>query len=81
MTEDKHYNLSYTGLVGTTEEGKALIEIAKKYKDSGVTLQDELGTGDYTQFSIHLNANAETAYETISAFETDVKKKVKELGD
>lgn len=81
MTEDKHYNLSYTGLVGTTEEGKALIEIAKKYEDSGVTLQDELGTGDYTQFSIHLNANAETAYETINAFETDVKKKAKELGD
>lgn len=81
MTEKKHYNLSYTSMSGYSESGQALIEIAKKYKDAGVSLLDETGTGDYSQFSIHLDADAQSAYETIHAFETDVRNKAKELGD
>ena len=81
MTKNKHYNLSYTGMVGTTDEGKGLLEIAEKYKDAGITVNDELGTGDYSQFSIHLSANAEDAYDTINKFETDVRNKAKELGN
>lgn len=81
MTEKEHYNLSYTSMSGYSERGQALIEIAKKYKDAGVSLLDETGTGDYSQFSIHLDADAQSAYETIHAFETDVRNKAKELGD
>ena len=44
-------------------------------------MNDELGTGDYSQFSIHLSANAEDAYDTINKFETDVRNKAKELGN
>lgn len=81
MSGKEHYNLSYTGMVGTTDEGKGLLEIAEKYKDAGITVRDELGTGDYAQFSIHLSANAEDAYDTINKFETDVRNKAKELGN
>lgn len=81
MTKDRHYNLSYTGLIGNTEKGEALKEIAEKYKEQGMTLLDEYGDGTYLQFSIHLNADAQSAYETINAFENDLRDKAKELGD
>ena len=79
--EDRHYNLSYTGLVGNTEKGEALKEIVEKYKEQGMTLLDEYGDGTYLQFSIHLNADAQSAYETINAFENDLRDKAKELGN
>lgn len=81
MTKDRHYNLSYTGLIGNTEKGKAIKELAEKYKEQGITLLDEYGDGTYLQFSIHLNADAQSAYDTINAFENDLRDKAKELGD
>ena len=39
------------------------------------------GQRDYSQFSIHLSADAEDAYDTINKFETDVRNKAKELGN
>lgn len=81
MTKDRHYNLSYTGLIGNTEKGKAIKELAEKYKEQGITLLDEYGDGTYLQFSIHLDADAQSAYETINAFENDLRDKAKELGD
>ncbi|MDE6846136.1 MAG: phage tail tape measure protein [Lachnospiraceae bacterium] len=79
MTKDRHYNLSYTGMVSTTDKGSALKEIAEKYKDQGVSILDE-GDGGVT-FSVHLNADAQSAYDTINAFETDLRNKAIELGD
>ncbi len=81
MMKDRHYNLSYTGLTGNSEKGKALKEIAEKYKEQGMALLDEYGDGTYLQFSVHLNADAQSAYETINAFENDLRDKAKELGD
>ena len=81
MTKERHYNLSYTGLVGNTDKGEALKEIAEKYKGQGITLLDEYGDGSYLQFSIHLDADAQSAYETINAFENDLRDKAKELGN
>ncbi len=81
MTKDRHYNLSLTGMSAYTDKGAALKEIAEKYREQGVTLLDELGDGSYAQFSIHLNADAQSAYDTINAFENDLRNKAKELGD
>lgn len=81
MTDEKHYNLSYTGNSAFTDEGKALKEVAEQFKDSGIMLLDELGTGDYSQFSVHLTADVQSAYETINAFESALREKAEELGN
>ena len=77
MTKDRHYNLSYTGMSAYTDEGAALKEIAEKYEENGISVLEDIdGT-----FSIHLNADAQSAYNTINAFENDLRDKAKELGD
>ncbi len=78
MTDDNHYNLSYTGMISESDEGKILKEIAEKYKEQGVRLSEEL---DGAQFSIHLDADPQSAYKTIQSFENDVRDKARELGD
>lgn len=78
MTSKDHYNLSYTGIVSESDEGKILKEIAEKYKEQGVRLSEET---DGAQFSIHLDADPKSAYDTIQAFENDVRDKARELGD
>lgn len=80
MTKDRHYNLSLTGISAYTDEGAALKEIAEKYKEQGVTLLDET-YGSGSMFSVHLNADAQSAYDTINAFENDLRDKAKELGN
>ena len=57
---------------------RALKEIAEKYKEQGVRLSEEI---DGAQFSIHLDADPKSAYDTIQAFENDVRDKARELGD
>ena len=79
MEGENHYNLSLTGEILNSDRGKILKEIADSYSDRGVTLLDELGDGSYSQFSIHLNADAEDAYTTISDFMNDVRQKAIEL--
>ena len=78
MAERRHYNLSYTGVTSATDKGSALKEIAEKYEEQGVKiLPEENGAA----FSVHLNADAQSAYDTINSFETDIRKKARELGD
>lgn len=77
MTEQRNYALSYGELSSYTEKGMALREIAEKYADRGMYLNDM----DDGQFSIHLEADAQSAYDTINAFESDLREKAKELGD
>ncbi|MDE7015954.1 MAG: hypothetical protein K2P65_00060, partial [Lachnospiraceae bacterium] len=81
MTKERHYNLAYTGLSSYTDKGKAIMEIAQKYEEQGITLLDEYGDGSYLQFSVHLNADAQSAYKTINAFENDLRERARELGD
>lgn len=79
MTKQAHYTLSDTGIVSSSDEGRILKEIAEKYADQGVRILDEMGDG--STFSIHLEADAQSAYDTINAFEGDIRDKAKELGD
>lgn len=81
MTKERHYNLSPVGMSAFTKEGEALKEIAEQFKDQGVTLLDELGDGTYNQFSVHLNTDAQSAYDTINEFENVVREKAEELGN
>lgn len=77
MTKERHYNLSGVGISQYSETGSALRDIAEQYKDQGISLLDnEDGT-----YSIHLNADASSAYDTINSFENDLRDKAKELGD
>ena len=78
MTNDNHYNLSYTGISSASDEGQALREIAERYAEQGVEILEGDAGGT---FSIHLYADAESAYDTINDFESDVREKAKELGD
>lgn len=79
MTRERHYNLSYTGVSSATGKGKALMEVAEKYAGQGVTALDE--SGDGSTFSLHLKSDAQSAYDTINAFASDLRAKAKELGD
>lgn len=76
MEEEKHYNLSYSGLSEYTDEGKVLKDLADAYKDSGV----ELLTDENGLFSIHLTADATDAYKVINSFESDLRAAVKGMG-
>ncbi len=79
MTSKKHYNLSYTGISSYTEKGNALKQVVEKYAEQGMTQLDE--SGDGSLFSVHLYADAQSAYDTINAFESELRDKAKELGD
>ena len=81
MTKERHYNLSPVNISAFTKEGEALKEIAEQFKDQGVSLLDELGDGTYNQFSIHLNTDAQSAYDTINEFENALRDKAEELGN
>lgn len=81
MTKERHYNLSPVGMSAFTKEGEVLKEIAEQFKEQGVSLMDEIGDGSYLQFSIHLNTDAQSAYDTINEFENAVREKAIELGN
>lgn len=78
MTKDRRYNLSYTGMSSYTDDGAALKEIAEKYKDKGIWINEDTSTGTY---NLILDADAQSAYDTINAFENEIREKAKELGD
>lgn len=78
MTEERTYNLSYTGMSSDTDEGAALKEIAEKYADQGIRINTDKDTGTY---NIILEADVQSAYDTINAFENDVREKAKEFED
>ena len=78
MTKENHYNLSELGIASASEEGAALREIAEKYQNQGVEILETLDGGS---FSVHLNADPESAYRTINAFMSEVRAKANELGD
>ncbi len=71
MTKERHYNLSGIMYQGSVE-ADALREIADKY--SSISILD--GT-----FTVHINADAQSANETINSFMDDLREKAKELGN
>ncbi len=73
MESEKTYDLSYA-IPKTEVNEKTLTEIAKKYADSGMSILD---AGE--NFYIKLDANPKDAYQTINAFQTDVRNAAKEL--
>ncbi|MCM1160640.1 MAG: phage tail tape measure protein [Roseburia sp.] len=77
MEYKDHYNLSYTGISEFSEEGKILQELAEKYEKAGVKLQRDTDG----LFSIHLDANAEDAYDIIDSFMSDLRRKSEKFKD
>ncbi len=73
MESEKTYDLSYA-IPKTEINEKTLTEIAKKYADSGMSILD---AGE--NFYIKLDANPKDAYQTINAFQTDVRDAAKKL--
>lgn len=78
MTKERKYALSGANISLDTAEGKELKEIIESYEKDGMYLIEENG-GSTVQ--INLRADAQNAYDTISAFSNDVREKAKELGD
>lgn len=78
MEKDKTYSLSYGTVSAYTDEGKALQDIASSYANKGMVVNTDEATGIMT---ITLKADAQTAYDTINDFETDLRNKAKDLGN
>ena len=74
MTKERHYNLSGIMYQGSVE-ADALREIADKY--SSISILD----GTDGTFTVHINADAQSANETINSFMDDLREKAKELGN
>ncbi len=78
MEKEQDYVLSAPTLSVDTPDGKALQEIVDSYTDEGMRLISDDATG---AVQIILKADAQTAYETLNDFETDLRNKAKELGN
>lgn len=77
MTKDRNYVLSMPDISLDTTEEKELKEIVDSYvKDGMYLVESTTGT-----VQIHLETDAQNAYDTINAFENDVREKAKELGN
>lgn len=74
MTKERHYNLSGIMYQGSVE-ADVLREIADKY--SSISILD----GTDGTFTVHINADAQSANETINSFMDDLREKAKELGN
>ncbi len=78
MEKEQDYVLSAPTLSVDTPDGKALQEIVDSYTDEGMRLISDDATG---AVQIVLKADAQTAYETLNNFETDLRNKAKDLGN
>lgn len=78
MEKEQDYVLSAPTLSVDTPDGKALQEIVDSYTDEGMRLISDDATG---AVQIVLKADAQTAYETLNNFETDLRNKAQELGN
>lgn len=78
MTKKRRYNLSYGAMSFYTDEGAAVKELAKKYEDKGLWLNEDSSNGTY---NLILDADVQSAYQTINDFENDLRDKAKELGN
>ena len=75
MEKERDYVLSSTMVSLDTPEGQELAKIIKSYTDRGMyTIPTLDGT-----VQIHLRADAQTAYDTIHEFQTELRNKAKEL--
>ena len=78
MEKEQDYVLSAPTLSVDTPDGKVLQEIVDSYTDEGMRLISDDATG---AVQIVLKADAQTAYETLNNFETDLRNRAKELGN
>lgn len=80
MEQENGYLLS-NSLTSYTDKGSVVKKVAEKYKEQGITIVDEIGNGQNDLFHISLTADALSAYDTINAFENDLREEAKKLGD
>lgn len=77
MTAERQYNLGSALNLDSNDKWMSLREVALQYTDKGINLaSDQNGT-----LYVQLTADAESAYEIINEFESDLREKAKELGD
>lgn len=77
MTAERQYNLGSVLNLDSNDKWMSLREVALQYTDKGINLaSDQNGT-----LYVQLTADAESAYEIINEFESDLREKAKELGD
>ena len=77
MMKDRNYVLSMPDISLDSTAGKELKEIVDSYAKEGMYLLE----GANGTVQIHLEADAQNAYDTIHSFENDIREKAKELGD
>ena len=80
MEQENSYLLS-NSLTSYTDKGSVVKKVAEKYKEQGITIVDEIGNGQNDLFHISLTADALSAYDTINAFENDLREEAKKLDD
>ena len=78
MTVERQYNLGGASNLDSNDKWMSLREVVLQYKDKGI---DIVPSGYDGSLSIQLTADAESAYEIINEFESDLREKAKELGD
>lgn len=74
MMQENEYAISPP--LSKNKDNNEIINIAKSYESSGIRVID-----NNEIFSIVIEADAKNAYDTINAFENDVRKKADELGN
>lgn len=83
MTKEDDYELTIREHL-SNDRGKVIKEIAEKHeKESGgkLKIQDLAYDNSYNVFGISITADPQSAYDTIRAFQHDLREKAKELGD
>ena len=78
ITGKRHYNLGSANDLDNNDKWISVKDIALKYQDKGIDIVSSEYNGS---LSIQLTADAQSAYEIINEFESDLRSKAKELGD
>lgn len=78
MSKKKDYILTSGTVTSYSSRGKALQEVADSYADQGLTVEKNSVT---SAMELKITADAQTAYDVINDFESDLRAKAIELGN
>ena len=78
ITGKRNYNLGGANDLDNNDKWVSVKDIALKYQDKGIDIVSSEYDGS---LSIQLTADAQSAYDIINEFESELRSKAKELGD
>lgn len=78
ISKEKDYILTSGTVTSYSSKGKALQEVADSYADQGLTVEKNSVT---SAMELKITADAQTAYDVINNFESDLRAKAIELGN